>query len=83
MRTYVPVIVRGEESEGVKFWGFGKTDYQELLGFFTDPDYGDLTDPVGGRDITVEYTPAEGVGNFPKTGIRVKPNQVPATTDKM
>ena len=25
MRTYVPVIVRGQESEGVKFWGFGKT----------------------------------------------------------
>jgi len=27
MRTYVPVLVRGEESEGVKFWGFGKTVY--------------------------------------------------------
>jgi hypothetical protein len=25
MRTYVPVIVRGKEAEGVKFWGFGKT----------------------------------------------------------
>jgi len=24
MRTYVPVIIRGKESEGVKFWGFGK-----------------------------------------------------------
>ena len=23
MRTYVPIIVRGQESEGVKFWGFG------------------------------------------------------------
>ena len=28
MRTYVPVLVRGEESEGIKFWGFGKTVYQ-------------------------------------------------------
>ena len=31
MRTYAPVVVRGEESQGVKFWGFGKTVYQELL----------------------------------------------------
>ena len=30
MRTFVPVIVRGKESEGVKFWGFGKQIYQEL-----------------------------------------------------
>ena len=36
MRTYVPVLVRGKESEGVKFWGFGKLVYQELLG----DDYG-------------------------------------------
>ena len=25
MRTFAPVIVRGEEKQGVKFWGFGKT----------------------------------------------------------
>ena len=31
MRTYVPILVRGAESEGVKFWGFGKQVYQELL----------------------------------------------------
>ena len=42
MRTFVPVIARGEESEGVKFWGFGKTVYQELLGIIADPDYGDI-----------------------------------------
>jgi len=82
MRVYVPVIVRGQESEGVKLWGFGKQVYTELLGFVADPDYGDITDLTSGRDITVEYTPAEGVGNFPKTGIRVKPNQLPATTDQ-
>ena len=82
MRTYVPVIVRGEEAEGVKFWGFGKQVYTELLGFIADPDYGDITDLTGGRDITVEYYPAEGPGTFPKTGIRVKPSQLPATTDK-
>ena len=30
MRTFAPVIVRGKESEGVKFWGFGKTVYQAV-----------------------------------------------------
>ena len=50
-----PVIVRGEESEGVKFWGFGKTAYQELLSIINDPDYGDITDPKNGRDITLEF----------------------------
>jgi hypothetical protein len=82
MRTYVPVIVRGKESEGVKMWGFGKTVYQELLGFITDPDYGDITDPSGGRDIVVEFTPADGPGQYPKTSIRVKPNVTMMTEDK-
>jgi len=82
MRCYVPVIVRGQESEGVKFWGFGKTVYTELLGFIADPDYGDITDPMNGRDIVVEFTPSEGAGSYPKTAIRVKPNTTPLTEDK-
>ena len=82
MRTYVPVIVRGKESEGVKFWGFGKTIYSELLSIIADPDYGDITDLMNGRDIDVEFTPSEGPGQYPKTAIRVKPNTSPATEDK-
>jgi hypothetical protein len=83
MRTFAPVIVRGEEGQGVKFWGFGKTVYQELLSVIADPDYGDITDPVSGRDISVEFKTAEETGaSFPKTTIRVKPNQTPITEDK-
>ena len=83
MRTYAPVIVRGQESEGVKFWGFGKTVYQELLSIIADPDYGDITDPINGRDITVEkMTPAEAGNQYGKTTIRVKPNQTPITENK-
>jgi hypothetical protein len=81
MRTYVPVLIRGKESEGVKFWGFGKTIYTELLSIISDPDYGDITDLMKGRDIDVEFTPAEG-GAYPKTAIRVKPNTQPATDNK-
>jgi hypothetical protein len=83
MRTFVPVIVRGRESEGVKFWGFGKTVYQELLSVIADPDYGDITDPVNGRDIGIErQTPAEAGNQYGKTTVRVKPNQTPITDDK-
>ena len=53
MRTYAPVIVRGEEDKGVQIWGFGKTVYQTLLGLMLDEDYGDITDPTSGRDIKV------------------------------
>jgi hypothetical protein len=83
MRTFAPVIVRGEESQGVRFWGFGKTVYQELLSVIADPDYGDITDPVSGRDVSVEFITAEESGaSFPKTSIRVKPNQTPISEDK-
>ena len=82
MRTFAPVIVRGEESQGVKFWGFGKTVYQELLLIIADPDYGDITDPVNGRDVVVEFISAEESGaSFPKTNIRVKPNQTPISDE--
>lgn len=81
-RCYVPIIVRGKESEGVKFWAFGKSIYTELLSIIADPDYGDITDLMNGRDITVEYTAAEKEGAFPTTTVRVKPSQTPATNDK-
>ena len=82
MRTFVPVVVRGEENEGVKFWGFGKTVYQELLGIIADPDYGDISDSTTGRDIVVErQTPAEAGNQYGKTAIRVKPNVTALSDD--
>jgi len=79
MRTYAPVIVRGEEDQGVRFWGFGKKVYQEILGIIDDPDFGDITDLANGRDITVEFKEAVSGGkDFPETTIRIKPNPTPA-----
>jgi hypothetical protein len=76
LRTFAPVIVRGKENEGVKFWGFGKTVYQDILGYIADPDYGDITDPMNGRDIVVEIQSAEeSNAAYPTTTIRVKPSQ--------
>jgi hypothetical protein len=83
LRTFVPVLVRGEEGEGVRFWGFGKTVYQEILGYIADPDYGDITDANEGRDIVVEIQSAEDAGtSYPVTTIRVKPKETPLADTK-
>jgi hypothetical protein len=82
LRTYVPVIVRGEEDKGVRFYSFGKTVYQELLSYISDPDYGDITDPKTGRDIVVEFIPQEKSDtSFSKTSVKVKPSQTPLSVD--
>lgn len=82
LRTFVPVIVRGKENEGVKFWGFGKTVYQDILGYIADPDYGDITDPLTGRDIVLEVMSAEeSNASFPTTTIRVKPTVTKLSDD--
>lgn len=86
MRTYVPVIVRGKEREGIKYWGFGKQVYEQLLGYIADPDWGDITHPKTGRDIKVTYEVPEGwpknrSNGFPKTTIMPKPNQTKAMDD--
>jgi hypothetical protein len=82
LRTFVPVIVRGEEDKGVRFMSFGKTVYTELLSIIADPDYGDITDVKSGRDIVVEYVPQEKSDtSFAKTMVRPKPNQTPLHAD--
>jgi len=73
MRVYVPVIVRGEEKSGVKFWGFGKQVYEQLLNAASDPEYGDISDTITGSDITVEFTSAKDAGkDYPVTTIMIK-----------
>lgn len=80
-RPHILMLERGNESEGFKYWGFSESVYKELLSIFLDPDYGDITDPYNGRDITVTFTPAPTEGAYAKTSIRVKPNTSPLTDD--
>lgn len=82
LRTFAPIVIRGKESDGVRFWGFGKTVYQELLSFIADEEYGDITHPKTGRDIKVSFIPGEKSDTkFPKTKIRVSLKQTPITDD--
>ena len=68
-RVYVPIIVRGKESEGPKFWGLSKTVYENLLTFFVDPEYGDMSHPINGTDIKVIFTGPTNVMKFGKVDI--------------
>ena len=75
MRVMVPVVVRGEEDKGVMLWEFGKQVYMELLAIMEDEDVGDYTDPISGRDITIETTSPEQNGtqyNQSKVRVRTK-----------
>lgn len=82
LRTYSPIVVRGEEETGVRFWGYGKTVYTELLTYIADPDWGDITHPETGRDFVIDYQSAKSAGtNYPKTTITMKPNQTPLVED--
>ena len=68
-RFFSPVIVRGEEEQGVKIWGYGKTIYETLLGLVLNPDYGDITDIDQGVDFTLTYTLPKTKGAFPQTNL--------------
>jgi len=67
-RFFSPVVVRGEEEQGVRIWGFGKMAYQELLNLVLNPDYGDITDTDEGTDLVIKYGKPPGA-QFPQTSI--------------
>jgi len=67
-RFFSPVIVRGEEDQGVRLWGYGKMAYQELLGLVLNPEYGDITDAEDGTDLVINYGKPPGA-SFPQTSI--------------
>lgn len=73
-RFFSPVLVRGEEEQGVRIWGYGKMAYEKLLTIVLDPDYGDVTDPESGNDLKVMYGKPAGA-SFPRTDIRPRPRK--------
>ena len=69
-RTFAPVVIRGEEAEGVKLWQFGKEVYDAFLNMAYDEEIGDYTDIVSGRDIKLTTVGPESTGTpYNKTTI--------------
>lgn len=81
-RTYAPILVRGEEEMGVRFWGFGVTVFKQLLKLITNPKWGDITSLTEGNDIEVEFvkeSKKKGPDgkSFPETTITPDPRKTP------
>ena len=69
-RIFVPIVVRGEEEEGVKLWQFGKLVYTDFLNMAADDEIGDFTDIAEGRDIKLTTIGPDSTGTkYNKTTI--------------
>ena len=84
MRVFAPIIIRGQESEGVRLWEFGVEVYRQLLSLADDPDYGDYTSITNGRDfkIKVEESLFNGRKINKITSINIRPKESVLTDDK-
>ena len=82
-RIFVPVIVRGQEAEGVQMWEFGKLIYEAFLNLAADDEVGDFSDIVNGRDIKLVTTGPDTNGTkYNATTISPSMKQTPLSTDK-
>jgi hypothetical protein len=75
-RFFSPILVRGEEGEGPRIWGYSKTVYQTLLETVLNPDYGDITDLENGVDIDLRYEKVAGKA-YPDTSLTFKRKSSP------
>lgn len=73
-RYFSPVLVRGEEDKGIRWWQYGKTVYKSMLNLVLNPKYGNFTDMKKGFDFTLTYTPAQSADEFPKTELLPDPS---------
>jgi hypothetical protein len=84
-RVYAPIIIRGREDEGIKLWGFPGSILQYFVEKITNPDWGDFTHPINGRDVTVQLLkPGTNAnpGKYPRPSADLKPGTSPIFKDK-
>ena len=83
VRIFAPVIVRGEEDQGVRLWQFGKETYMDFLNLADNEDVGDFTDVASGRDIILTTVGPEVTGTpYNKTRIMPRTKETPVSEDK-
>lgn len=82
VRYFAPIIVRGQEDEGVKIWQFGKELYEIFLQLAVDEEVGDYTDVVSGRDIKLVTVGPEVTGTkYNRTTASPSMNQSPLSAN--
>jgi hypothetical protein len=83
VRIQCPVIVRGEEEEGVRMWEFGKEIYEAFLQLAADEEVGDFTDIMVGRDIKLNTVGPDVTGTaYNKTTLSVSIKTSALSTDE-
>lgn len=82
-RFFAPVLVRGKESEGVKFWGFGIKVYEMLKALYDNEEWGNISDLQNGVDLSITFTPSPDPDDQRQAKTVISPNRrsTPATTD--
>jgi hypothetical protein len=81
-RVFAPVLVRGEEAEGVKLWQFGKEIHEAFLQMAADEEIGDFTDIAQGRDIKLNTVGPESTGTpYNRTTLGPSMKTSPLSTD--
>jgi hypothetical protein len=82
VRIFAPVIIRGQESEGVHLWEFGKEIYEAFLQMAADEEVGDFTDIMTGRDIKLVTVGPDVTGTkYNKTTIQPSMKTSPLSED--
>ena len=79
-RFFSPVLVRGEEAGGVRWWGYSKTVYESLLNLVLDPEYEDITDTEKGTDLVLNYGKPSGA-SYPQTKLQPRRRPSPLSED--
>ncbi|MCI4409743.1 MAG: hypothetical protein JHC26_11680, partial [Thermofilum sp.] len=69
------IPLKDGEEKSIRQYLAPKTVRVALLKTVLDPDYGDITDLVSGRNVVIEKV--QGSGGFVNYSVRVKPREVP------
>lgn len=83
-RTFSPILVRGEEDKGVRWWGYPPSVYDAFLEDLKDPDVGDITSPFEGYDYKLKVRKTEGK-TIPSPFVKAarKPSPLADTEEEM
>ena len=79
-RIYCNILDRGDEEVGAQIWGISPTRYDELVSYFSDPDYRDITDVDAGHDLTLNRkgTTKDDTSYL----LRARPKKTPVNNDE-
>lgn len=78
------VIDRNEPEKGAQCVDTNKNVLRDILAIMADKEYGDITDPVTGTDITITFTPKERTkDHFPAWDVLARRQSTPLGNDEL